>query len=90
MSGSARNKSENATVEQALTRLNFKPRELQAGHVWLAGAGPGDPGCLTLEVLAALGQCDALVYDALVSPDVVAVAEGQNCFMPASAAASRR
>ncbi|TPN18645.1 uroporphyrinogen-III C-methyltransferase [Mesorhizobium sp. B2-3-3] len=74
MSGSSRNKGENATLAQALARLNFKPRPLEPGHVWLAGAGPGDPGCLTLEVLAALAEADALVYDALVSPDVVAVA----------------
>ena len=80
MSSGARNKSENATVERALARLNFKPRELHAGHVWLAGAGPGDLGSLTLEVLAALGQCDALVYDALVSPEVVGVAEGAELF----------
>ncbi|MDX8439290.1 uroporphyrinogen-III C-methyltransferase [Mesorhizobium australafricanum] len=79
MNGSA-NTNGRATVEQALARLNFKPRELEPGHVWLAGAGPGDPGCLTLEVLAALGQCDALVYDALVSPDVVAVAQGAELF----------
>lgn len=48
---------------------------LEAGHVWLAGAGPGDPGLLTLEVLAALTQADALVHDALVSEEIVAVAE---------------
>ncbi|TIT74213.1 MAG: uroporphyrin-III methyltransferase, partial [Mesorhizobium sp.] len=49
------NRNGQATVDQALARLNFKPRTLEPGHVWLAGAGPGDPGCLTLEVLAALG-----------------------------------
>jgi uroporphyrin-III C-methyltransferase len=50
-----------------------KPR-LQPGHVWLAGAGPGDPGLLTLEVLAALTEADALVHDALVSDEILAVA----------------
>ncbi|MER8482341.1 uroporphyrinogen-III C-methyltransferase [Mesorhizobium sp. M1322] len=74
------NRGGNTTIEQALARLNFKPRQLEPGQVWLAGAGPGDPGCLTLEVLAALGQCDALVYDALVSPDIVAVAEAAELF----------
>jgi uroporphyrin-III C-methyltransferase len=80
VSGGAKNNSGNVTVEQALARLNFKPRPLEPGHVWLAGAGPGAPCCLTLEVLAALGQCDALVYDALVSADVVAVAEDAELF----------
>jgi len=72
--------SGNTALQQALGRLNFTPRPLEPGHVWLAGAGPGDPGCLTLEVLAALAEADALVYDALVSPDVVAVAANAELF----------
>jgi uroporphyrin-III C-methyltransferase len=48
-----------------------------AGVVWLAGAGPGSPGCVTLEVVAALGAADAVVYDALVAPEALrAAAEG--------------
>ncbi|MFU0503211.1 uroporphyrinogen-III C-methyltransferase [Pseudaminobacter sp. NGMCC 1.201702] len=67
-------------LEKALARLNHQPPQLEPGHVWLAGAGPGDPGCLTLDVLAALAQADAVVHDALVSPAVVAVAEGAELF----------
>ncbi len=47
---------------------------LQPGHVWLAGAGPGDPRYLTLEVAAALGQADIIVRDALVSDMVLKLA----------------
>jgi uroporphyrin-III C-methyltransferase len=47
------------------------------GHVWLAGAGPGDPGLLTLDALAGLAQADVIVHDALVDPRVLALAGGQ-------------
>jgi uroporphyrin-III C-methyltransferase len=44
------------------------------GHVWLAGAGPGDPGLLTLDALAGLAQADVVVHDALVDERVLALA----------------
>ncbi|HRK72310.1 MAG TPA: uroporphyrinogen-III C-methyltransferase [Micropepsaceae bacterium] len=44
------------------------------GWVWLAGAGPGDPGLLTIHALNALEQADVIVHDALVSGDVLALA----------------
>jgi uroporphyrin-III C-methyltransferase len=47
------------------------------GHVWLAGAGPGDPGLLTLDALAGLAQADVIVHDALVDPRVLALAGEQ-------------
>ena len=63
------------SLNQAIARLNHQLPQLEPGHVWLAGAGPGDPGCLTLDVLSALTQADALVHDALVSEEIIAVAE---------------
>ncbi len=47
------------------------------GHVWLAGAGPGDPGLLTLDALAGLVQADVVVHDALVDARVLELAGPQ-------------
>lgn len=63
------------SLEKAIARLKYEPQTLDPGHVWLAGAGPGDPGCLTLDVLSALAQADALVHDALVTPEILDIAE---------------
>lgn len=45
--------------------------ELAPGWVWLCGAGPGDPGLLTLHAANALRQADVIVYDALVHEGIL-------------------
>lgn len=40
--------------------------ELLPGHVWLVGAGPGDPGLMSMLAVHALMQADVVVHDALV------------------------
>lgn len=45
--------------------------QFEPGHVWLVGAGPGDPGLMTLHAANALAQTDHVIYDALVDPSVL-------------------
>lgn len=45
--------------------------EFLPGWVWLCGAGPGDPGLITLHALHALRSCDVVVHDALVDPRIL-------------------
>jgi uroporphyrin-III C-methyltransferase len=46
----------------------------EPGTVWLVGAGPGDPGLLTLHAAHALAEADVILHDALVSPEILALA----------------
>ncbi len=41
------------------------------GRVWIVGAGPGDPGLLTVRGREALSTADVVVYDRLVPPELI-------------------
>lgn len=46
---------------------------MSVGKVWLVGAGPGDPGLITLRGLAALERADIVLTDALAHPALLEV-----------------
>ena len=45
--------------------------ERQPGHVWIVGAGPGDPELLTLKALRVLQEADVVLHDNLVGDGVI-------------------
>src|SRR5215831_21174546 len=62
-------------ADDTLARLMHRMIAFEPGHVWLAGAGPGDPGLLTIHALSGLAQADVVVHDALVDQRVLALAQ---------------
>ncbi|HZE69300.1 MAG TPA: uroporphyrinogen-III C-methyltransferase [Pyrinomonadaceae bacterium] len=52
--------------------LSRRRYRAERGTVYLVGAGPGDPGLLTVKSADLLASCDTLVYDYLVNPEVLA------------------
>lgn len=43
----------------------------QCGKVWLVGAGPGEEGLLTVKAKSVINEADVIVYDALVSMEIL-------------------
>ncbi len=67
----------NRPVEWGRVKQAAKLPAFEKGSVWLVGAGPGDPGLLTLHALNALAQADVVLYDALVDETILNLAGAQ-------------
>ena len=65
---SGRDQDAETAMEQALSEQNYVDTQ---GEVYLVGGGPGDPELLTLKALRLMQQADVVLYDRLVSPEVM-------------------
>lgn len=69
-----REQAQSASLERRINESLTKATREPVGEVALVGAGPGDPGLLTLRALRALQNADVVLYDRLVSAEVLDLA----------------
>ncbi|GAB2581224.1 uroporphyrinogen-III C-methyltransferase [Dyella jejuensis] len=60
--------------QQLVAALADREPPRGSGSVALVGAGPGDPGLLTLRALRALNEADVILHDELISPQILELA----------------
>ena len=57
-------------------RRSGPPAAARPGVVYLVGAGPGDPGLITVRALELVASADVILHDRLIPPQVLAAARG--------------
>ena len=66
-------RSHRSEEAEALAMALAQPESMRPGQVALVGAGPGDPGLITVKARELLADADYVLHDALVSPEVLAL-----------------